>query len=784
MNYINGRQESSYGAVNDFGKPWRYEEGDLTVTRTSVWSPPGCHPVGCGLKLYVDKEGTLVKVEGDENQPITGGRLCVRCITLRDYVYNPSRILHPMKRDPKHRGKADKWEQISWDEAFEIMVTEVNKVKEKYGPESIVLFTGTGREGGTMKPLGAAVFGTPNYTYTQSGYACYAPRLAGTSYVMGAPYPEIDYAAAFKDRFDSESYALSECIVLWGKDPLPSNGDGLFGHALIDMMKRGTRLITVDPRTTWLSTKADYALKLRPGTDTALAMALLHVIISEELYDRDFIEYWTYGFEELKERVATMPPEKAAEICGLAVEDIYGAARMYANATPAGIAWGLAIDQNPNGSQLGHCILDLMAVTGNIDVPGGQIIGGASSGQQETGFGWAAMPPETAAKMIGLKEFPAYCNAILDAHADMVLDALETEQPYPLRFGYFSGNNLIAATCAAQPKRWHDAIIKSLDYCAALECFMTPSTQACCDLVLPLAATPEREGTVSNHYGATPTYMGITNKAIDYGEGMSDTEFCYELGKRLRPDIWTKYEDVYGYINALRFGGKKTFDEARQEVNIQRECEYRKFETGECRQDGKLGFNTPTGRFEFYSTLFESFGDDPLPYYEEPPYSPLRTPELLDEYPFVLTTGARVYAFFHSENRQIPFCRELNPDPLVEINPNTAKKLGIADGQWVRVYNQFGACKMKAKLTIAVNEKTIMAQHGWWFPEESGDKSNPEGVYSVWRSNINELVPHFHVGKMGWGAPFKCLLCNIEPLNENYDTNMDLIWEKFGKLVR
>jgi anaerobic selenocysteine-containing dehydrogenase len=393
------------------------------------------------------------------------------------------------------------------------------------------------------------------------------------------------------------------------------------------------------------------------------------------------------------------------------------------------------------------------------------------------------MPKETADKMIGLKEYPAYCNAILDAHADLVLEALETEKPYPLRLGYYAGNNLLAATCAAQPKRWRDAMLKSLDFCFTLDCFITPSAQATCDLILPLAVSAEREGTVANHYGATPTYMGITNKAIE-GPGMSDTEFCYELGKRLNPKVWTKYETLYDYIKALRFGNRKTFFEAREEVNIQAELEYRKYETGHLRQDGRLGFNTPTGRFEFYSTLFQSFGDDPLPYYDEPQYSPIQTPELLGDYPYVLTTGARVYAFFHSENRQIPFCRELNPDPLVEIHPETARKKGIADGQWVRIWNQFGSCKMKAMLTIAVDENTIHAQHGWWFPEANPDKSNPLGEYNVWLANINELVPHFHVGKMGWGAPFKCLLCNVEPLNENYDTVMQEIWDKFGKLVR
>ena len=164
--------------VNDIGKPWRYEEDGLTVTRTSPWSPPGCHPVGCGLKLYVNDEGKLVRVEGDENNPVTQGRLCPRCIALKDYVYNPARLLHPMKRDPKDRGNADAWEQISWEEAFDIIKREYDRITAQYGRESIVVFAGTGREGGTFAPYGTMCFGTPNFCYSQSGYACYTPRLA------------------------------------------------------------------------------------------------------------------------------------------------------------------------------------------------------------------------------------------------------------------------------------------------------------------------------------------------------------------------------------------------------------------------------------------------------------------------------------------------------------------------------------------------------------------------------------------------------------------------------
>lgn len=161
--------------VNDIGKPWRYEEDGMTVTRTSPWSPPGCHPVGCGLKLYVDADGRLERVEGDENNPVTQGRLCPRCIALKDYIYNPARLLHPMKRDPKDRGKADAWETVTWDEAFDIIKSEYDRITSQYGRESIVVFAGTGREGGTFFPFGSMCFGTPNFCYTQQ--AMRATRL-------------------------------------------------------------------------------------------------------------------------------------------------------------------------------------------------------------------------------------------------------------------------------------------------------------------------------------------------------------------------------------------------------------------------------------------------------------------------------------------------------------------------------------------------------------------------------------------------------------------------------
>ena len=764
----------------DLGKPWRFEEDGLTVTRGCAWSPPGCHPTGCGIKTYVNSNGELVRVEGDENHPITNGRLCVRCLTIRDYVYNPDRVLYPMKRAREARGK-NKWERITWDEAFDTIAEKVAYYKENYGAESILMQGGTGREGGPMLPAYAqAALGTPNASQPLSGYSCYIPRVAGTTYVTGVAYPEMDYAGGLPGRYDDPAFKLPELIVFWGKDPLPTNGDGLFGHAAIDMMRRGSKLMSIDPRVNWVATRADWHLRLRPGTDAALGMAMLNVIIEEDLYDHDFVERWCYGFEQLAERVKEMPAEKAAEITGVDAGLITEAARVYAAAKPAQIAWGLAIDMKSNGMQAGHCILALEAITGNLDVPGGQLVGDVNDGL-ELGFGWKELGPELQEKILGLKRYPAMVSFVLNAHCDMVLDALETSEPYAFKMAGFEDCNGLAGTDCAQPQRWHDAY-QNLEWCFGIDVWLTPTIQATCELFLPLSSTVEHDSVVYSHYGASPITMGAVNKSITVGEGKGDAEIMYEIGRRCMPINFGRFANFYEFLEYYRLNGKTTFEELREEVVHQKTetLSYRKYETGKLRPDGMPGFNTPTGRVELYSTMFRQFGVDPLPYYEEPQLSPVSTPEKMEEYPFVLTTGARTYCYFHSEGKQIPYLREINPDPLIEINPQDALELGIADGQWVRASNPFGSCVLKAKVTQTVYPGLVMAQHGFWFPEEDGEEPH---LYDVWRSNINLLMPHFYVGELGFGAPYKCLICKVEPIEESHDTDMQAIWNRYSQLA-
>ncbi|MEG2933596.1 MAG: molybdopterin-dependent oxidoreductase [Gordonibacter sp.] len=740
-------------------KGWKEVAKDGSyIVRTCGWSPPGDHPVGCGMKLTI-KDGKLVHVEGDEQHPVTQGRLCIRCLDLPEVVHSPERIIHPMKRDPKDRGK-DKWEQISLDEAYHLIADRVAEIKQDFGAESIVVYGGTGREASLYYyPLGFATLGTPNVCYPHSGFSCYGPRCSITDYILGAGYPEIDFAGYFEDRYNNPEFELPEWIVCWGKMPLASNGDGMFGHAILDMMKMGTRVIMIDPRITWLGAfEGNMTLQLKPNTDAALGLGLINVIIQEDLYDHDFVENWCFGFDELAERAAEFPPERVEELTWVRADDLKEVARTIGKARPVSFAWGLPVDQNPNGVQAGHTIIALAALTGMIDVPGGLTLGPPhglfGSWRFSTRF---QISDELYAKRIGANDYPAVSNAMSSTHPDLTLDTLETGEPYELHMAWFNSVNILSPTCCAQPERWYKALLK-MDFNVIQDLFMTPTAMALADVFLPLSTFAEHDGLVLTHYGRNPAFMGAMNKALQIGECRSDIEHCMELGKIINPDGWP-FEDAADFFNQ-QVGEEFDFDfdGLRDMCLYQPEYTYRKYEKGMLRADGEPGFDTVTGKVELYSTLFDAWGEDPLPYYEQPRWDQISRPEDAEEFPLLMTTGAREYTSFHSEHRQIPMMREIKRYPDIEINPATAAQFGIEDGDWVRVENQLGSAIEKAHLVETIDPRVVHCRHGWWYPEQEGEAPN---LYGVFKSNINSLIPHKEIGKLGFGAPFKCVMCKI-----------------------
>jgi Anaerobic dehydrogenases, typically selenocysteine-containing len=746
---------------NVYHKEWRWQEGDLTVTRSTQWTGPGCHD-GCSVLFYT-KDDKLVKIEGDPNSPYNNGRLCMRCLNMVEAVNHPDRLKYPMKRAGE-RGE-NKWERISWDEAYDIIEQNVREIWKDYGAESIVCMQGTGRNIIWHTPyLCYSAFHSPNFTLGfLSGDACYLPRSATCMTCMG-DFFVADCSQNLEQRYEDPEYKVPECILIWGNNPVVSNGDGFLGHWIVDCMKLGTNLIVVDPRLTWLASRADYWMQLRPGTDAALVLAMLNVIISEGLYDKDFVEKWCYGFEELSERVQEYPVDKVAEISWVPAQIIKDAARFFAQAKPASVQWGLAVDTQVSGIPTAHALASLSAICGNMDVPGGNMIV-KLAGNVADGYacGTWNIDPEMKKKMLGA-DLPGMHSGHIaaTAHGDTVLKAIESGKPYPVRMLFLQTTNPIANMAAEAPRVY--AAMKKIPFIVNIDLFMTPTSVACADLVLPAGMSCER-----NSVRCWWWPMKAITKVSSYEEAKSDEQIILDIGKRLAPENFPWETDVEMMTWWIQNGKmwpddawpqkvEFDFEELTHKVIYWQRMEYLKYEKGYLRGDKQPGFNTPTGKFELYSTLMDAWGMDPMPYHEEPPESPITTPELMKEYPLILTSGARSWEFFHSEHRQFPTMREFHPEPLVEIHPDTAASLGINAGDWVWIENMRGRCKQKVRLEDTIDPRVVHAEHGWWFPEKQGAEPS---LYGVFDCNINNLTQQGVNGPSGYGSPYKNQICKI-----------------------
>lgn len=753
----------------DVEKSFATEEDGVLKVRTCAWSPPGDHPVGCGLILHVE-DGKLVRVEGDPDHPITHGRLCPRCIALDEVVYHEDRLQHPMVRDRADRGK-NAWKEVTWDEAYDLIEAKVREIWDKYGAESIFTLTGTGRESTLYAPVyGPAVLNTCNgaSTYAFSGQACYGPRATIANYLLGAGVPEIDWAQYYEDRYDHPGWECPKYLIIWGKDPLYSSPDGFFGHSIIDLMKRGSKIITIDPRLTWLSAHAEYHLQLRPGTDAAVGMGLLRVIIKEDLYDHDFVENWCFGFDELAEAVEEWTPEKVEEVTWVDAAALVGAARAFATNSPSSGIWGVALDQSKASTQAGQCFMSLMAICGYLDIPGGIAITKPTSFIGKWRYDMSdTISPEMAAKHIvdptGKYKLFNIGAAMGGVQGDTLLNWLEGMYKdydcyYDLKMCWMIGTNPLACM-ADQPKRWYEAM-KPLEFVVVQDIFMTPTIMALADVVLPLSTFAEHDGLVTPNFGRNQHFIGAMNKAFDNPNTKSDLEILIDMGKRLRPELWDRFESVDQFFDEqLRANYDFGLDDVRAVPAKMADYKYRKYETGDLRPDGEPGFDTMTSMVELRSIVLESYGEGGVPYYEEPEFSHISRPDLAEEFPLYYTTGGRNISMFHSEHRQVPSMRAMHPWPLVSIHPTVAAKYGIQDGDWVRVTSPQGSMVQKAYLTEMVNDKFVHVEHAWWFPEQDGEAPN---LYGVWKANANNLIPHESVGVTGYGAPYKNGICKIE----------------------
>lgn len=695
-----------------------------------------CHG-GCGAVCTVE-DGKVTAIRPDKDSPLSKGKMCIKGLKSLEILYHPDRLKYPLKRIGK-RGDG-KWKRISWEEAYQILAEKINTAKERYGAESIVIAQGTGRHHFQHVPRFAYTIGTPNWL--EPGFAmCFFPRVQALMMRFGS-YAVVDYYGKIKPRY----------ILVWGHNHDVTNAGGECQFLLQEAVAQGTRLITIDPRRTATAKQSELWLKIRPGTDDALALGLLHIIIRENLYDKAFVKNWCYGFEKLKKSVKDYTPEYVSNITWIPKELILQTARTFAMNKPSAIEWGCAIEHTPNSLQTAHAISMLMAITGNYDVPGGWLEGMGI--MPNPGHNRHFLTKELELKRLGQEQFKIACGADMpfpSASIAVAYEAMLTGKPYPVKTLLMFGNNGLLSNGGTQKTQ---EAMNNLEFISCMDLFMTPSA-AMSDLVLPAASWLELNELLSPPDLSSHTVL-IQKQVVRTFECKSDEEVFCELCDYMGLDYGAKTpEEIYDW--QLKETGKKypqwkgmTFEKLKEINYFQVPPQYYKY-----KKRGK--FLTPSGKCELYSNIMKQNGYAPLPYYEEPPESPYSAPDLYEEYPFILTTGGRTRNFFCSEHKQIPFLRQHHPYPVVELHPAAAEKYGIQNGDWVCISTKRGSIIQKAAVTDGIDERVINCEYGFWYPEDG----YPD--FGLKKSNVNMLTTMDGPLDPAMGTyQLRALLCKIE----------------------
>jgi anaerobic selenocysteine-containing dehydrogenase len=651
---------------------------------------------GCGILAHVEN-GRITKIEGDPDSPLNRGTICAKGLAQIEKLNHPDRLKYPMKRTGE-RGEG-KWNRISWDEALGTIAEKISEIIKGDVPRTISFAQGTpkGLELFLLIRL-ANLLNIPNISTT--GNVCHMPRETASTLTCGFfPIPDYDYPPA--------------CVVVWGSNLFQTNEEGILGSQLKRALDQGAKLIVIDPRKTAIASKADLWLQPRPGTDLALALGILRVIIEKDLYEKDFVEGWTKGFPELKEHLQQYPLEKVSEITWISKEKIIEVAHLFSQTKPACIQWGNALEHNPNSFQCARALLILMAITGNLDVPGGNV-------------NRPAPPIMRPGEFVLVKKFPNKKENILSPEfrlstmmgfvpSQLIVKAILTEKPYPIRMMYIQGGNpLLSYANSMETFR----AMKKLHFLAVSEIFLTPTAQLA-DIVLPAATNFEFDDI--GHFGLPHGFILARPKIVEpMAECWPDSKILNELGKRLGYGQYF-WNDMRECLKEILKPAGMTYDDFKNIGILKGKWEYRGYE--------KKGFNTPSGKVEIYSQQLKEWGYDPLPSYQDLPESPL-----LKEYPLIFTSAKDPF-YFHSAYRNISSLRKLSPEPIVLIHPETASHLGIDEGDWVSIETKQGTIRQKAKLNTEIDPRLIVLSFGWWFPERK------DLELSGWKeSNLNILT--------------------------------------------
>lgn len=667
----------------------------------------------CGSLIHLS-DGEVVRISGNPAHPHSQGAFCVKGMNapLASRVH-PDRPIYPKRRTAERGG--GQWEQISWNEAFAQISERLGEVKAKYGGPAIA-----GAVSSQLVNRGVAMslllrsLGSPNYMINQDlcqGGRLTAAKLTGMG---GAPGIELKNA---------------RCILVVGKSPSDSN---VVQWMHIKAAKRqGAKLIVIDPRRTQVAELADLWLQPNPGTDAALALAMVHVLFEQNLIDEEFVREWCSGAEELRERAQKYDPQSVSKIATVPANDIVSAAQMLANESPSSIVLGHGIDAHANNVGTAMSFYALGALTGNIGRVGTNQSAGRIPGFRDyvnvVNDAAFRMPADIEQKIIGGTEFPFWCGPeswAKSAHNPSVIKAINTGDPYPVRALYVSGVNII---CTYPGMQETIKALKSLDLLVVATDHVTPTAEFA-DFLLPKTNLLEEEAVFFDRGGSC---LSIIQQAVPpRGEAKTDFEIAIGLRDALSArglidfDLfpWNSHREFIDY--QLHDTGL-TFDELCKRGFHPHEIDRENYK--------KTGFGTPSKKIELSSSSLKAAGYDPLPEFQPPNYS-----ERDDEFDLILMTGIRSMHFHHSRFRNQDWARRQQSAPELRIHPEAAARREIQEGDWVKIASPFGAGEtfLRAMITDQVPPHVVATGMGWWFPEMPG----PDRGAS--RFNIETSIPY------------------------------------------
>lgn len=674
---------------------------------------PGLH---CGMELTVE-DGKITSVRGTPDFPLSNGKLCAKGLATAQYVYREDRIKTPMRRTGP-RG-SNQFKPITWEEALDEIACRIQAAKEEAGPESVLFMVGYEKWMRSWLQRFAFSFGSPNYLTESS--TCHQARV-------------IAWRAMFGKMFDPDMQRASVCIG-WGYNPAGTQHIAYSG--LKAFKERGGKLLIVDPRHCEAADMADLYLQPKNGTDTALAFAIARELFITNGIDQEFLNNYVAGVEEYRALVEPYTLEYTEKVTGVPADDIREAAKYFYAYGPACLQSGNGVPHRTGGFDLYRSVISLLALTGNIDKPGTALPKSMTFAYSDSGT--PTRETEFTLKKefrnlkpaVGAHKFPFWNEMLAEGQAMELTNWLETGGEYPLKAALCFGVNHMMYP---ESERFLKAMDK-LDFIMSTDLFWTETCRHA-DIVLPALSSVERSE-IKCYLGK---FIYYTSPAIDpFVDGKDDVEIITELARRLVPDdklLCSGYDASARWIlEPAGIEDWEAFKNADKPVLIPNGG--KPYECGSYLKD----IPTLSGKIELVSSIlskYEEIGLSGLPCWEPPMQE--------EEYPFVSMTGPRLVYAIHSRCHKVPQLRKMRPDPLVDINPQDAEVLGIAQGDDIEIYNGAGSVVMKANLSKRVAAGEISMYHGY---EEA---------------NCNELIPIDLLDPYTGFPAYKQVCCNIRKI--------------------